>query len=84
VFISHHGYRYEGAWRNGKPHGQGVLMLPDGDRYDGTWRDGKPDGQGAKTIAGGQVFAGVWKNGCFHEGGRRATVEATPKECGFE
>jgi hypothetical protein len=78
------GDRYEGAWRDGKPSGQGVLSSHDGDRYEGAWSAGKPNGQGTKTVAGGEAYSGVWKNGCFQDGERRATVRSTPTECGFE
>ncbi|MDR0552853.1 MAG: hypothetical protein LBG13_02040, partial [Holosporales bacterium] len=32
---------YEGQFANGKKHGEGVLVLFNGEVYDGKWRDGK-------------------------------------------
>ena len=45
------GTRYEGEYRNGKRHGQGILTMPDGTRYEGAFRDGKPvdDGDDSDT-----------------------------------
>ena len=34
------GDRYEGEWRDNKPHGRGTFTSSDGRRYDGEWRDG--------------------------------------------
>jgi hypothetical protein len=33
--------RYEGNWANGKQHGKGRYVLPDGSVRSGLWEDGK-------------------------------------------
>jgi hypothetical protein len=41
---------YEGTLKDGKPHGQGIIILSNGNTMEGTWDDGKMHGQGALTI----------------------------------
>jgi hypothetical protein len=37
------GRRYSGEWMNGKAHGQGTEIRPDGSvRHDGQWENDKP------------------------------------------
>ena len=51
--------RYEGARRDGQPHGHGVLSSPSfGYRYEGELRYGQPHGQGVM----------VWPEGWRYEG----------------
>jgi hypothetical protein len=35
------GRKYIGSWLNGKQHGKGVYITPNGQRKEGEWRDGK-------------------------------------------
>jgi MORN repeat. len=37
---------YEGEYRDGKYHGQGIYSYPDGSMYEGKWKDGEKHGQG--------------------------------------
>ena len=58
--------RYEGEWRDGKYHGQGVLTLADGRRYEGEYRDGKKNGQGVFTWPDGRRYEGAWRDSKRH------------------
>jgi hypothetical protein len=57
---------FEGQWKDGKPHGQGVLTKADGDRYEGQWKDGKKHGQGVFTYASGSRYKGQYRDGKKH------------------
>ncbi len=57
------GGKYAGQLKDGIPHGQGQLMLPDGTRYEGEWKEGKPHGKGTVFYAGGGVYKGELHNG---------------------
>ena len=43
--------RYDGAWHEGKRHGQGVMTEANGDRYEGGWHEGKRVVEKPKTAA---------------------------------
>ena len=57
---------YEGEWRGGKMHGQGVYLWDDGRRYQGQYEDDKKKGFGAYMWADGRVYYGMWKDGRQH------------------
>ena len=59
------GARYEGAVKNGKYHGYGVIIMPDGAKYEGEWKKGSFWGQGKLTEADGTVFEGQWEDDNF-------------------
>ena len=40
---------YEGEYKDGKYHGQGIFSYPDGSKYEGKWKDGEKNGQGILT-----------------------------------
>ena len=50
-------------WKDGKKHGQGILICYDGAMYEGEWKEGKPNGQGTETWPNGKKYEGEWKNG---------------------
>lgn len=54
--------RYEGEWRDGLPHGDGILIYDDVDnvRYEGQFARGKRHGHGQMRYASGNVYAGKW------------------------
>lgn len=37
---------YAGAFKNGYPHGKGIMKFQDGSIYNGSWRKGNMDGEG--------------------------------------
>ncbi|SMN01183.1 putative phosphatidylinositol-4-phosphate 5-kinase [uncultured Candidatus Thioglobus sp.] len=57
---------FEGNWKNGKRHGQGVYAWASGDRYEGNWKNDKKHGQGVFTWASGSRYEGNWKNDKQH------------------
>ncbi|GLE11690.1 hypothetical protein PINS_up024259 [Pythium insidiosum] len=62
--------RYEGEWRDGLPHGRGVLVYDDAlnVRYEGAFVEGQRHGYGEMRYASGNVYRGEWVHGvkCGH------------------
>ena len=54
--------KYEGEWKNGKPHGQLIVSWDNGSKYNGEWKDGEQDGYGTYTWANGRKYVGEFKN----------------------
>lgn len=80
---------YKGQWKDGKSHGKGAFVYPNGDVYDGEWKDGLKDGKGSgsSNVLGvmeynnKDKYEGEWKadrkhgNGmCFAQGARSLHV----------
>lgn len=84
VFAWPDGTRYEGEFHDGKFDGHGVKMWADGARYDGEWLAGFPNGYGIATSSAGRRYEGIWTNGCFQQGNKKAWIDKTKKECGFQ
>ena len=61
-YIFGYGFKYVGEWKDGMPHGQGIVTLPDGTKYVGEWQDSKQHGQGALVYPDGKVVKGIWKD----------------------
>ena len=40
------GEKYDGEWKDGNNHGQGVYTWPNGMKYDGEWKDSQANGRG--------------------------------------
>ena len=38
VYVDTNGDEYEGSFKEGKPHGEGKMTLPDGTIYEGKWK----------------------------------------------
>ena len=51
---------YSGEKFNGKFHGQGTYIWPNGDKYVGEWRNGALHGHGTCTWANGHRYVGEW------------------------
>lgn len=60
------GTKFIGEWRDGKRHGEGILMYADGSRYEGSWVDDKEEGFGRYYLADGTRYEGQWKAGDMH------------------
>ncbi|XP_066245982.1 MORN repeat-containing protein 3-like [Euwallacea similis] len=54
--------RYRGDWKNGKMHGHGLRIYPDGSYYIGEFRSGKRQGHGQQWYPDGAYFDGEFKN----------------------
>ena len=64
--IDHWGGTYTGEVKDGVPHGQGTLKVPDkGVSIVGGWKDGVPHGQVTATFPGGHYVGGN-KDGKMH------------------
>ena len=55
------GALYSGEWdKNGKRHGRGVQLLPDGSKYIGYWIDDKANKKGKLVHRDGDIYEGEW------------------------
>lgn len=65
VMESEKGWRYVGAIKNGKPHGNGIKILSDGMVIYGEWVEGEQQGPGAiyKPEPFDSVTAGNYQDG---------------------
>jgi radial spoke head protein 1 len=60
---------YQGYWENGRRHGEGVFIYPNGDIYSGWWRFGEKEGTATyKSKATGMKMQGEWKEGEIQTG----------------
>lgn len=59
---SEEGFTYDGKYKKGLRHGQGVGVWSDGSRYEGMWKYGAMNGKGTYTSKGNK-YEGMWKNG---------------------
>jgi hypothetical protein len=57
---------YEGGWRDGKYHGRGAFLWPNGDRYEGDWNDNKRTGLGVFSWLNGDRYDGKFRDAKFH------------------
>src|SRR5690606_11179031 len=60
------GSRYSGSLLNGKKHGRGLYMWPNGDSYEGDWVEDVMSGEGVFKDAQGRMYKGQWANGLFN------------------
>ena len=56
-------WRYEGEFKDGRPHGQGIMKYTNGDVYEGEFMGGYKHGKGTMKYANGDVYDGDWKDG---------------------
>jgi len=60
------GSKYEGGWKDGKPHGWGKYTFPDDSNYEGEYRNGKRNGQGILIFPNGEKYEGEFRDGKRH------------------
>lgn len=61
---------YAGDLRDGEPHGQGSMVMRNGDRYEGQFVDGLFEGQGVYVWQNGDRYEGRFRAGEMHGQGR--------------
>lgn len=61
---------YTGDLRDGEPHGQGSMVMINGDRYEGQFVDGLFEGQGVYVWQNGDRYEGRFRAGEMHGQGR--------------
>ncbi len=76
--------RYEGNMENGKEHGRGIYIWPNGDSYEGEFKAGEFHGQGIETLADGTRYEGEFKNGKRHGQGVKTSADGTRYEGRFK
>jgi hypothetical protein len=55
---------YQGEFHLEKRHGQGILLLPNGDRYEGVWFNDQKEGPGKFIYRQKrQIYEGEWSLG---------------------
>ena len=60
----YHGFTYSGTLKNGRFHGDGVVIFQNGEKYDGGFANGRFDGEGTYWDADGRiVYTGIFKEG---------------------
>ncbi|RME01877.1 MAG: peptidase C14 caspase catalytic subunit p20, partial [Bacteroidetes bacterium] len=57
--------KYVGDFRNGMPHGDGVIYYANGERYVGHWAEGNFDGEGTLFFSDSSEVSGFWKAGTY-------------------
>ncbi len=78
------GAEYHGDIRDGRFHGEGVLIRPNGDRYEGGFAEGVFEGKGRYVTATGDVHEGEFTNGMFHGRGTFTSAGGEVHEGRFE
>lgn len=71
---------YSGQWKDGRRHGSGEELAPDGSGYSGAWKNGKMHGKGVMHgIADRFVVKGKWERGEPNKLTRAALLSITPQ-----
>ena len=51
---------YQGAFKDGKKHGKGILRTRNDRSYEGEWKYDKPHGFGINTFPNGKIYTGPY------------------------
>ena len=51
---------FEGAYREGKKNGKGVITFQNGDIFEGEWKNDMLVGEGTFKYPNGEEFTGHW------------------------
>lgn len=60
IFVD--GRKYIGEWKEGEPHGQGMMVWYGGETYQGKFVKGEYEGLGLAKNPDGSQYYGLWKN----------------------
>jgi hypothetical protein len=60
------GRLYFGDWKNGKPHGQGKFVYPNGDTFEGQFVSSNRHGLGTYQFKDGRQYIGGWSRNKQH------------------
>lgn len=63
------GAKYQGSFRKGKIHGDGILYFSNGNKYIGNWINQYREGKGKLIFANGEVYKGNFKKSQFSGSG---------------
>ena len=71
TFMQPNGSKYTGRFKDGMPHGKGVVHLANGDSYSGEWQNDRMHGRGVYTFgpgspSAGDRYDGEWQNDMMH------------------
>lgn len=66
---------YFGQWKNGKNHGKGIFIWPNGEKFIGNFKDDKIEGDGILTWLSGRKIEGLWR-----DIGKGIGLEKMPKD----
>ena len=77
-YIFKDGARYNGQFRNGKPHGKGSVTYLNGEKYVGELAHGKFNGQGTLYRQDGTNVSGFWKDDFYQ--GLHTPIPTRPSE----
>jgi hypothetical protein len=68
---------FKGVLRNGRPEGEGALLVRNGDYYTGQWVDGAMHGRGILRFANGDRYDGDFVAGQMHGVGKYASTDGS-------
>ena len=74
------GEQYDGEFKYGLLHGQGIFTSPGGEHYDGEFKDGLKHGHGTYTWIDGDKYVGEWKDDKRHGQGTYTYADGFKQE----
>ncbi|MCB9296939.1 MAG: caspase family protein [Lewinellaceae bacterium] len=84
VCIFPSGARYDGQFRDGKPHGKGILYFSNGDEYNGDWKKGYREGIGIMAFHNQDKYTGDFEGNLFNGRGIMAYANGNRYEGQWE
>ena len=82
--MKHGSATYVGEVKDGKPHGHGTAIWPNGSSYVGEWKNGLFNGQGTLDLIDDIKYEGEWENGRYHGYGIMTYPDGQIKEGKWE